>query len=283
MSTEFHITIGKDTAPNQKAVDILAQQSGLSKQQIKQAMKKGCAWIEDDKGIRRIRRGDATPQNNSTLHFYYDTKVLDAIPPTPTLITDEGSYSIWNKPTGMLSQGSKWGDHCTLNRWIESNEPFEKNPQRNCFIIHRLDRAARGLMIVAHKKGTAAALGKLFETRNIAKHYQVIVEGQFPKEGLIIDSEIEDKPAHSEALPIAFDTFKDRTLLDINIKTGRKHQIRIHMTRSGHSVVGDRLHGNANAETIENLQLSSFSLEFTCPITHESKHYELPENLRLSL
>ena len=64
--------------------------------------------------------------------------------------------SIWYKPYGIYCQGSKWGDHHTIHRMAE------QQLQRPCFIVHRLDRATTGLVIVAHKKKIAAALAALF-------------------------------------------------------------------------------------------------------------------------
>lgn len=285
MKQEFHILIDAQTPAEDKVASIMAQHTDLSKQAIKQAMKKGALWIEDDKGVRRLRRADTIPPRGSTLHLYYDTDILDTTPPQPTLIADEHGYSIWCKPAGMLSQGSKWGDHCTINRWIESNTPFDTKPERNCFVVHRLDRAACGLMIIAHKKSIAAQLSALFEKRDITKRYRVIVEGAFPQEEQIIESDIEGKKAFSAAKRIAFCPRQNRSLLDVDIKTGRKHQIRIHLSRLGYPVAGDRLHGIADqpAADQEDLQLCAFSLHFICPITSQDKQYELPAERALAL
>ncbi len=283
MKQEFHILIDDTIAKDAKVANLLAERSSLSKQAIKQAMKKGSVWIEDTKGIRRLRRADTIPPRNSTIYFYYNQHVLEEIPPTPTLIADEGDYSVWSKPPTMLSQGSKWGDHCTINRWIESNDPFEIQPQRNCFITHRLDRAARGLMLIAHKKNSATKLSSLFENKNISKCYRVIVEGQFPNEPKIINSEIDGKEAHSTATLLNYDQQKNQSLVEISIKTGRKHQIRIHMSREGFPVVGDTLHGAADKDDpqYEGLQLSAYYLNFTCPITQINREYKLPKHLQL--
>ena len=113
------------------------------------------------------------------------------------LIADEGDYSVWYKPYGMLSQGSKWGDHCTINRWVEQNHP----PQRPAFIVNRLDRAAQGLMLIAHTKSSASALSDLFEKRAINKKYTALVSGSFPEE-LILDSAVDEKHAVSYCQPV---------------------------------------------------------------------------------
>ena len=143
---EFHLPI---TQADMTAVDCLAEASGLSKQALKQAMQKGCVWLEqhntrgDEKlFIQRLRRAKRVLKVGETLHFYHDEAVLQEKPTEATLISDEGGYSIWNKPSGMRSQGSKWGDHCTLYRWAEQH----LTPERPAFIVHRLDRAASGFV-----------------------------------------------------------------------------------------------------------------------------------------
>ncbi len=281
MKEEFHILIDDKIPKDSKATTIIAEHTKLSKQAIKQAMKKGALWIEDSKGVRRLRRADTIPPSNSKLHLYYDNDILELAPPEPTLISDEIDYSVWSKPSGMLSQGSKWGDHCTINRWIEVNTPFETQKQRNCFIVNRLDRAAKGLMLIAHKKNVAAKLARLFEKREISKRYHVIVEGEFPKMDQIMDSNIDGKNAYSLARLISYYPDKNRSLLEVAIKTGRKHQIRIHLSRAGYPVVGDRLHGKAiiDDKNKEELMLCSYSLEFTCPITNKKKEYIIPKDL----
>lgn len=269
---EHHITIDKE---NGNAVDLLAEHTGLSKQTIKQAMQKGAVWLTQNTHTQRLRRAKKTLQIGNTLHLYYDEQVLSEEPSTPQLIADEQAYSIWYKPYGMRSQGSKWGDHCTLHRWVEQH----LSPQRPAFIVHRLDRAATGLMLIAHQKRMATALAKQFETRVIEKHYRVIIHGHFPitPSPYTIESDIDDRHAKSHVTVLKYHAESDRSLLDVHIETGRKHQIRRHLSSIGFPVVGDRLYGQTS-ET-ENLQLTAYSLSFQCPITQQSQQFQLPENL----
>jgi len=210
-----------------------------------------------------------------TLHLYYDEKVLSEIPPRPLLVADEEMYSIWYKPYGLRSQGSKWGDHCTINRWVEQNF----NPQRPAFIVHRLDRAATGLIIIAHSRQAAAAFTQAFSERLISKHYLVVVQGCFPDQQspVRLDSAIDDKKSLRYAQRLSYDADLNRSLLRVKIETGRKHQIRIHLSGYGFPVIGDRLHGSA-ADACD-LQLTAYELEFNCPLGSGNKHYLLDEGL----
>jgi tRNA pseudouridine32 synthase/23S rRNA pseudouridine746 synthase len=202
--------------------------------------------------------------------LYYDVKVLAEMPAEPALIADVGGYSIWNKPFGLRSQGSKWGDHCTVTRWAERH----LTPERPAFTVHRLDRAASGLIVVAHAKKVAAALSKLFRERQVEKRYQAWVAGDFSSQPvpLRIEEPIDQKQAVSE---ISFARLESgRSLVDIRIETGRKHQIRRHLADLGFPVVGDRLYGNGVADGCD-LQLTASLLAFHCPVENQPVEYRL--------
>ena len=285
---EFHIAI---TSEGKTAIDWLAESLNLSRQKLKQCMQKGCVWLErlknDDEEIvyqskaiqqgyiRRLRRAKKVLNENQVLHFYYDEFVL-AIESAPAmLVEDLGEYSIWNKPSGMLSQGSKWGDHCTVYRWAEKH----LKPERPALIVHRLDRAANGLIILAHKKSVASQFSKMFEKRQIDKRYQVEVVGDFStmittaENLLTINDDVSEKAAISHVAILAFNEAENTSILEVQIETGRKHQIRIHLSNLGFPVVGDRLYGNAPEKL--DLQLQAKSLKFTCPTTSEERTFTL--------
>lgn len=268
---EKHINV---TESGKLAVDILASETALSKQQLKKVMLKGAVWVTTGKKTQRLRRAKRQLDIGQTLHIYYDEHVLDCEPAEPELIADMGQYSIWNKPYGMLSQGSKWGDHCTITRWAEQH----LTPQRNAFVVHRLDRAANGLIIVAHEKKAAALLSGLFQSRQIEKRYQIWVEGEFSEQATVdnpvkVDLDLDGRHAVSFFTRLKFDASKQQSLLDVRIETGRKHQIRQHAASLGYPVVGDRLYGNILQQ--ENLQLKAYFMAFRCPYTAEEKQFNL--------
>lgn len=268
---EKHISISQE---GQTAVDLLSTETSLSKQAIKKVMLKGAVWLTEGKKTQRIRRAKRELKPGQTLHIYYDEAVLAQEPAEPQLIADKGKFSIWNKPYGLLSQGSKWGDHCTVTRWAEQHLV----PQRSAFGVHRLDRAANGLIIVAHEKQAAAKLAALFESRDIDKRYRIWVEGEFPatataEQPICVQQELDGRRAVSYFSRVAYKAEQQRTLLDVRIETGRKHQIRRHVASLGYPVIGDRLHGSAEQQ--EDLQLTAYYLAFTCPFTGEKLVFDL--------
>lgn len=265
---EKHLTIEYEGC---LAVDFLAEHTPLSKQKIKIVMQKGAVWLQQGKKTQRLRRAKRVLSKKDTVHIYYDEHVLQREPAEPELVADFGQYSVWNKPYGLLSQGSKWGDHCTVTRWAEQH----LKPQRSSFVVHRLDRAANGLIIIAHEKKAAAALSALFQGREIKKKYRIWVHGKFGQQNsaLKVEHSIEGRHAVSYFTLVDYDETQDRTLLDVSIETGRKHQIRIHSAYIGFPVVGDRLHGKAADE--ENLQLQAYFMQFICPFTQQLRTFDL--------
>ncbi|VAW50709.1 Pseudouridine synthase [hydrothermal vent metagenome] len=263
---EEHIDIHSS---DMSALEHLARHTPLSKQKIKRAMTNGCVWLESSIGIHRLRRSKKVLPTQTILHIYYDEVIQNIAPATAVLVADEGEYSIWIKPYGVYSQGSKWGDHCTIYRWAEAH----LKPERPAFIVHRLDRAASGLIIIAHSKKVAVHFANLFSKRQIEKRYRATVEGKLDELALPhqIDMKIEGKPAISRIISVEQN---DKTAkVSIEIETGRKHQIRRHLSEIGHPIVGDRLYGSGQSE--ENLQLQSNYLKFICPVTKTKKEYSL--------
>ena len=267
---EKHITV--DTT-EQTALQLLAANSTLSKQKLKKTMSNGAVWLESATGIKRLRRATRIPAIDDTIHLYYDEAIQSSSPEPARLIADEGDYSIWNKPCGMYSQGSKWGDHCTIYRWAEEN----LIPQRPAFLVHRLDRAANGLILLAHSKKAARLFSTLFRERQIQKQYRVSVEGRANALVLphIMTGEIDGKTALSKIIAIEQQqpSEAETTSLIIEIETGRKHQIRRHLADMGYPVVGDRLYGSGRYD--KDLQLQSCYLKFTCPLSNTVREYSI--------
>lgn len=260
------------------AIEHLSHHTSLSKEKIKRAMQKGAVWLSRNNHTQRLRRAKKILQQGDVVHLYYDARILDETPDDARLISDQQQYSIWYKPYGMRSQGSRWGDHTTIYRYVEQN----LQPQRPAFIVHRLDRAATGLIILAHTKSTANAFARMFENREIEKHYQAIVTGEFPSATQHYGQAIDSKPATSHAKLLKYDEKKNCSLVEINIETGRKHQIRRHLSGAGFPIIGDRLYGDADTGS-DNLQLVCSYLAFISPVDNRKQHYQLPDELLLHL
>ena len=272
---EFHLNVDAEQQP----VELLASETGFSKQLVKKIMQSGAVWLTQGKQTRRLRRAKKSVASGSTLHLYYDPKVQQAEIPEPQLLADEGDYSVWVKPCGMLSQGSKWGDRGTIARWSEKH----LQPERPAFIVHRLDRATRGLILIAHSKKAVRALTAMFEQRALEKYYRAKVYGdhsQYPQPQSIAEP-IDGRSALSHVSCVETEPSGQFSIVDVHIETGRKHQIRRHLASVGLPIVGDRLYGSS--EETQDLQLAAKLLQFICPLTEQPRCYQLPEEYLPSL
>ncbi|MBI5103237.1 MAG: RNA pseudouridine synthase [Nitrospirae bacterium] len=241
---------------------------------IKDAMNKGAVWIKSKTaGLQRMRKASTVLKPGAEVELYYDPDLLRLVPPQARCLSDLGHYSVWLKPSGLLSQGTKFGDHCSLLRQAE----LYFGNKRKVYLVHRLDREASGLMLIGHSKDAAAKLSGLFRDDKISKKYLLEVRGNisgYATEG-IIDLPLDGKPAITEFVFEKYDALADASTVSAVIRTGRKHQIRRHFDLAGFPVIGDPVYGTGNKNKT-GLKLEAVSLSFICPYQGKSVEFLTP-------
>ncbi len=246
-----------------QAVDFLALRTGLPKARIKDAMAKGAVWLErKGRGRDRLRRATASLRPGDSVELFYDPAILSMDPPRARCVEDFRHYSIWHKPAGLLTQGTDYGDHCSLLRQAESFFV----PRRDAYPVHRIDREAQGLVVIAHTSGAAGRLSRLFQGRDVKKSYRAVVLGIMESAEGRIDLSLDGKAAVTHYSVVSVDTPAGTSTLLVKIETGRLHQIRRHLSALGHPVMGDPRYGKGNKDG-RPLRLTAYALEFTCPFT----------------
>jgi tRNA pseudouridine32 synthase/23S rRNA pseudouridine746 synthase/23S rRNA pseudouridine1911/1915/1917 synthase len=146
------------------------------------------------------------------------------------------------------------------------------------FIVHRLDRETSGILIFAKTVAAKLHLQQRWDTTE--KKYLAVVHGRMEKETEIISTYLAENKTHlvystsdrnrgrlARTAYRVFKQTKDFALLEIDLLTGRKHQIRVHLADIGHPVVGDTKYGNNRGH--RNLALHAHSLSVTHPFTGE--------------
>lgn len=256
--------------------EFLLKLTPLTPAQIGEAATKGAVWIQRKaKGkILRIRSLKETILPEDVVQINFDPKVL-SLPALTNIapLFENANYGAWLKPAGAVPQGSQTGDHASMLRAIElikGKEPF---------LVHRLDRETEGIMLVAYHSKAAALLSDLFLKNKITKTYLAIVLGEIPVgTKQTIKASLDDKEAitHIESLEIK----NGKTLLKVNIDTGRLHQIRRHLDFIGHPVMGDPKYGKGNKNR-EGLKLLAFEVEFIDPWTEKMMKFTCPNPLTL--
>lgn len=258
---------------------LLGQATGLSKGRIKDAMAKGACWVRRSGKKKRLRARRATSPAfvGDEVEFFYDRRLLATSAPEGRLLEDLRAYSVWFKPAMLLSQGTDYGDHCSLLRQVEL---WGRATKREAFLLHRLDREAEGLMLFAHNSRTSGKFGQLFQQGEIDKYYRVRVYGDakslLGSEGEI-STPLDGRPALSRyRLVQTGDDVASQgpdgpvSTLDVKIVTGRTHQIRRHLASKGLPVIGDGKYGGRPAPGAK-LALRAYRLRFRCPISGKEK------------
>jgi len=267
----LRITVGPEDAGT--ACELIAARAGLAKSRVKDAMCKGAVWLTGKRGGRkRLRKATAQPGVGDVLELSYDPRLLAVKPPLAQCLHDARHYSIWLKPAGLLAQGTDYGDHCSLVRQAEVHFRLK----RPVLPVHRLDREATGLMILAHTKAAAAKLSKLLQDNGIDKRYRITVLGRPSPEQGTIELLLDNKPASTGYTLTSYDSASDTSVVEVTLKTGRLHQIRRHFALLGHPVLGDPKYGVGNKNTT-GMELVAHHLAFRCPFTRKEVRFSLDE------
>ncbi len=269
----------EDEVPQQRLdIAVLEQYPRYSRSTIQKFIKDGRVSVNGD----IIDKPNALIDENDEIDLTLPETPAAEKPP---VIYEDDNVIVFNKPKGMLS--IKKGDYApepAVEDWGE--------------IVHRLDRDTSGVIIVAKNASTKAMLQKQFQQRKTHKTYYAIVEGAPKQPHAIIDVPLARNlkkpttfmpdPNGREAITEyeVVEQGKERALIELKPKTGRTHQLRIHMSYIGTPILGDTVY-NPKGHKADRMYLHAKSLEITIPGKEhgERKTFtaELPEDFKNAL
>ncbi len=210
------------------------------------------------------------------------------VAPGLELVFADASLLVFNKPAGLLSVPGRGEDKqdCLSTR-VQQFYP-------DALVVHRLDMATSGLLLMARSMAIQRALGTLFERRFVAKRYIAVVDGEpaaatvaggwalidlpiavdWPRRPLrIIDPE-NGKASQTRWRMLGRDAAARSTRLELAPLTGRSHQLRVHLQAIGHPILGDRLYGDATVQArAPRLLLHASELQFAHPVSGEMRQF----------
>ena len=226
--------------------------------------------------LQRQRAEERTPSPTSK-----PTVELDVLFEDTTLL-------VVNKPHQLLSVATDRLETDTLHsRCVEYLRWSDEKAW--CYIVHRLDKATSGIMVMAKSKQAKKDLQEQFQERTVHRTYRTVVEGcPNPVSGTVQSWLMEDKhlnikavnknhPQGKEAISHyrVLESNDKTSLVEVSIETGRRHQIRMAMQHLGTPVVGDERHG-AVTNPHKRIMLHASALEFLHPETDDPVRFEAP-------
>ncbi|HZH86882.1 MAG TPA: RluA family pseudouridine synthase [Brumimicrobium sp.] len=144
--------------------------------------------------------------------------------------------------------------------------------------VHRLDALTHGIVIVAKTHSTRVDLGRMFEERKVIKHYVAIVQGKLGGSGAL-NTFVDEKSALTKYQSTAtYPSVKNNwiSVLKLSPITGRKHQLRVHLSRLGFPIIGDQLYGKEGGSLKhKGLFLAAVGISFIHPKTNENLFFEI--------
>jgi tRNA pseudouridine32 synthase / 23S rRNA pseudouridine746 synthase len=199
------------------------------------------------------------------------------------LLHEDSLFLVLEKPAGLLAVPGLGPDkQDCLSARVQAQYPEAR-------VVHRLDMATSGLMLMARSADAQRGFSKLFAQREIGKRYVAVVAGRMP----LVDPELQTdawrlidlpikadwarrplrmidssgKPSQTKWRVLSYDPQADRTRLELEPLTGRTHQLRVHLRALGHPILGDALYGGAAADSAPRLLLHAAALLFAHPAT----------------
>ena len=201
----------------------------------------------------------------------------------PLILWEDNHLLIVSKPAGMLVQGDITGDRC-LKDWAEEDvaRRFRKPGKAFIGLPHRLDRPTSGLVVLAKTSKALARMNAVFSGRDIQKTYWAIVEGHVdPPNGRLVHHLVRDgktkksfvsqRPDAQEAI-LRYQILEkgDRySLVEIDLETGRHHQIRVQLQAIGHPIKGDLKYGSKRSNPDGGIHLHARRIYFIHPVSQE--------------
>ncbi len=203
-------------------------------------------------------------------------RILPELPQGLKILHEDEAILVVEKPSGLLSVRTPderdQTAYAHLRHFLKA-----RNPRQDIYIVHRLDKFASGILVFAKTSDIQLNLKDLFSRHDIRRMYWAIVQGRVEQEvGTVRSYLAEDgslrmhsvKDRKRGKLSVThyrvLRRFPDISVLEVTLETGRKNQIRAHLSEMGHPIVGDRAYGSG-IDPIGRLGLHAFHLGFIHP------------------
>ena len=254
----------------------------LSRAKIQAEIKKGSILVNS-----KAVKPSYIVKENDLIEFEPIIDKIEILPENIPLkvIWEDNDMLVVHKPSGMLTHPTTIETSGTLVnalKYMYGENLSDINGEFRRGILHRLDRNTSGLLMIAKNNFAHEYLVNAMKTGQIEKKYLAVVKGIVEEDNFVINKPIGRNPNQPHKMSIleggkdsisvvtVLNRFKDATLVEIHLITGRTHQIRVHMSSIGHPVYNDTLYGFGKMKIkTEEQVLESYKLVFPRPSTGE--------------
>lgn len=268
----------------------LAGETEYSRELISKMIDNGFILVNDEvkKNSYKVKADDEIEIDES---YKIDTDII----PTQmdlNIVYEDDHIMIINKPSGLVVHPGSGNYTNTLVNGLMyyTNNLSDINGSARVGIVHRIDKDTSGLMMVAKTNEAHQILADYFKNHEVKRTYVALLCGNLPYEKATIDAPIKRDSANFNKMGVFKDgkeaithlkvikRYKDYTMVELNLETGRTHQIRVHMNYIGYPIYNDPVYTKKEANEFGQF-LHSKSIDFVHPITKEHMHFEseLPE------
>ena len=293
-SRELYLTVEEEQVRLDKY--LVQRCNEFSRSYIQELIKRGCATV------------NGAPARASSKLKTGDKVYFHILPPPPcdllpedipvTLVYEDDDLVVVDKPPGLTVHPAPGHPSHTLVNALLARCPelTALDGSARPGIVHRLDKDTSGLMMVAKNLHSQSALTQQIKSHSVTKRYLVLVRGHLRTQQGTIEAPIgrsrrdrkqmavvpNGRPSHTSYQVIG--CFGDYSLVEATLKTGRTHQIRVHLSSIGHPVIGDVVYGEKSA-FLKRQFLHSYCLGFTLPSSGEYVEFrsKLPSDLQEAL
>ena len=280
-----------ESAQGKRLDQVLAAELGISRSLVAKLIKQNEVKVNGvvSRKSAEVARGDQV----EVLLPDTSPKTLETPAPLPILYQD-ADIVVVNKPVGMAAHTAPgWEGPTVVGALLAAGaEIVTSGPAERKGIVHRLDVGTSGAMVVAKSELAYGRLQDDFRERRVQKIYHALVQGYLDPPAGTIDAPIGRHPSRDFKMAVVtggrpaitdyrtVECLPGASLLEVQLETGRTHQIRVHMEAIGHGIVGDPIYG-ANPRLAQELGLTrqwlhAVTLGFTHPVTGEQMSFGAP-------
>jgi len=266
---------------------LASQTSGASRSAIQRAINGGDITV-NGKPVKPSHRLSAGEKIEGEIP---ESPPIEAVPENIPLdiVYEDDEIIVINKPAGMVTHPGAGVVSGTLANGLVyhfnriSHQPPRRGGVSRPGIVHRLDVGTSGLIVAAKTDRAHLSLAGQFESRTVLKSYIALVYGMVKEDSGRIEAPIGRDPRSRVKMAVVregrpaltlyrvVERFDEFTLLDVEIKTGRTHQIRVHLGRLKHPVVADSTYDAGRANTIKNARLRAAIAKLDRPFLHAAR------------